>query len=89
MDPTSLIPLVSSAGPFVLAARREKKMAGVGDRGSSSPSPVLSPERPEEPSDRDALVNEVRRGEAGAIKGGDKGDNGGVKGQLFLLLCYC
>ncbi|XP_050720886.1 raf homolog serine/threonine-protein kinase Raf-like isoform X2 [Eriocheir sinensis] len=34
-------------------------MAGVGDRGSSSPSPVHSPDRHEEPSDRDALVKEL------------------------------
>lgn len=59
LDPTVRIPLVSTTVPFVFAARREKKMAGVGDRGSSSPSPVHSPDRHEEPSDRDALVKEV------------------------------
>lgn len=43
-------------------SRRVKKMAGVGDRGSSSPSPVLSPDRPEEPTDRKDLLEEVRQG---------------------------
>lgn len=57
-------------------------MAGVGDRASSSPSPVLTPDRPEEPNDREALVEEVSMGDNGtegnAIIARHGGDNGVV-----------
>lgn len=60
-------------------------MAGVGERGSGSPSPVLTPDRPEEPTDREALVAEVNMGDNGAVGNAIRGRHGGDNSVVMVL----